>query len=58
MANIYESAISILAGNLNSDRSYLTTSVTIVVALQIKVAEDELNKKLKTSQWKFESSRC
>ena len=33
---------------------------TIVVALQIpkEVAEDEINKKLKTSQWKFESSRC
>ena len=45
-------------GNLNSGHSHLTTTVTIVVALQIKVAEDELNKKLKTSQWKFESSHC
>ena len=35
-------------------------SLTIVVAPKIpkEVAEDEINKKLKTSQWKFESSRC
>ena len=35
-------------------------SLTIVVALKIpkEVAEEETNKKLKTSQWKFESSRC
>ena len=35
MDNIWEDAISILAGNLNSGCSYLTTTVTIAVALQI-----------------------
>ena len=30
MASIWEKAISILAGNLNSGRSYLITAVTIV----------------------------